>query len=328
MVKISVIIPLFNRENYIVETLKSVEHQQLTPHEVLVIDDRSTDRSVDVVRKYAEQSKLDIKIVSNERKKGQSGALNTGILKSSGDLIAFQDSDDLWMPGHLKQLVHAFSRYPQAGMAFSAIEIFGVAQDVGQKRQDFQASVKRCLDRAFEKAENGTWVSHQKLLSAILEFGFVFRCQAAVARKDFVLKHNLFFDEDISYTQDSQYGIFAAYCGPFIYVANIGTKIRRHEENDGEKTYIDRIAQNYGIRVLKLKKYFSDKRLNASEKRALQVRLWSLQEEVLRRQGMKGNALKTFQESWRLFYRVPCLRSVKSIIKTFIQKPNDETNAK
>lgn len=320
MPQISVIIPLFNRAHYIVETLKSIEDQQLMPYEVIIVDDFSTDNSAEVVKKYADRTQLNIKIVSNEHKKGSSGALNTGIDKSAGDFIAFQDSDDLWTPIHLKQLAEALARYPQVSMAFSAIEIFGVAQDAEQKRRDFQASVKRCRDISFEKVEANVWLSNQRLFYAILNVGFPFRCQASMIRKDFILKHNLFFDEDLTYTQESQYATFAAYNTAFIYVDNVGSKIRRHQENDGDKNYGEKIEQSYEIRVLKLRRYFSDKKLNSSEKKSLKVRLWILQEEVLRRRSKKGSLLTKIIECWRLMQRIPCFLSIKSVVKIFINK--------
>ena len=92
MASISVIIPLFNKEHFIKKTLLSVLSQTFSDFEVLLINDGSTDGSVDVVSSFIDE-RITLHTTKN---KGVSHARNYGVSKSSSDLIAFLDADDIW----------------------------------------------------------------------------------------------------------------------------------------------------------------------------------------------------------------------------------------
>ena len=94
--KISVIIPVYNTEAYIEETLQSVMDQTLTDIEIIIINDGSTDSSLEIIEKMASTDKR-IQVYSQPNQ-GQSVARNAGIEKATGEYIHFMDSDDLLMP--------------------------------------------------------------------------------------------------------------------------------------------------------------------------------------------------------------------------------------
>src|SRR5690554_2748227 len=94
MKKISVIIPTYNREALIGETLDSIRSQTYQDWECLVVDDHSTDDTTAKVLEYIEKDSR-IKLLINENTKGAQGARNTGLEKSNGQFIVFLDSDDL-----------------------------------------------------------------------------------------------------------------------------------------------------------------------------------------------------------------------------------------
>jgi len=114
---ISVIIPTYNSEHFIIETLRSVEGQTVLPREVIIVDDGSSDGTVKVVTDYAKGSKLSIRVLRNNRRKGPSGTRNFGVLSATSEFIAFLDQDDLWLPGHLEQISACLERYPLADIA-------------------------------------------------------------------------------------------------------------------------------------------------------------------------------------------------------------------
>lgn len=107
---ISVVIPFFNSEKWIRETLLSVYRQTYENIEIILVDDGSTDASVEVVRSIiASQPKKCLKMISISNT-GVSSARNLGIENSSGELIAFLDSDDVWYPDKLTiQFEHLIS---------------------------------------------------------------------------------------------------------------------------------------------------------------------------------------------------------------------------
>lgn len=90
---VSVIVPLYNQERYVSETLDSLVSQQISDLQILVVDDGSTDRSAEVVKRYVRMDRR-ISLVANSRKKGVSGARNTGLDLARGTWVYFIDSDD------------------------------------------------------------------------------------------------------------------------------------------------------------------------------------------------------------------------------------------
>ena len=93
MVKVSVIIPVYNVEDYLKECLDSVLSQTLKDIEVICVDDCSTDDSLKILQEYANNDDR-IKIIKNEKNSGQGFSRNEGIKKATGEYIGFVDSDD------------------------------------------------------------------------------------------------------------------------------------------------------------------------------------------------------------------------------------------
>lgn len=106
---VSVIIPTFNRGWAVADAVQSVLQQTVPPHEIIVVDDGSTDNTTEVLKPF----KTRIKILT-QNNRGVSAARNLGIKKSSGDFLAFLDSDDLWLPEKLSCQLDFFKNNPDA----------------------------------------------------------------------------------------------------------------------------------------------------------------------------------------------------------------------
>jgi glycosyltransferase involved in cell wall biosynthesis len=106
---VSVIIPTYNRAWSIKESIDSVLTQDLNDFELIVIDDGSTDHTIEILNSYGK----DIFVI-HQRNQGVSSARNRGLMKASGSFIAFLDSDDLWLPGKLSLQVDYFNSNPTA----------------------------------------------------------------------------------------------------------------------------------------------------------------------------------------------------------------------
>jgi glycosyltransferase involved in cell wall biosynthesis len=116
MAVISVIIPLFNKEQFIKKTLLSVLNQTFSDFEILLINDGSTDGSIDIVTSFDDE-RITLYTTKN---KGVSHARNYGISKSNSDLIAFLDADDLWESNHLENLHRLYTSFPNCGLYATA----------------------------------------------------------------------------------------------------------------------------------------------------------------------------------------------------------------
>jgi glycosyltransferase involved in cell wall biosynthesis len=112
----SIIIPLYNKESSIADTLKSVFEQEFTDFEVVIVNDGSTDRSMDVIRNFSDPRIL----VFTKENGGVSDARNYGIKRASREFLAFLDADDGWDPKYLQKMKELTEDYPLAGMYSSA----------------------------------------------------------------------------------------------------------------------------------------------------------------------------------------------------------------
>ncbi|MCK0470088.1 glycosyltransferase family 2 protein [Halalkalibacter sp. APA_J-10(15)] len=95
----SVVIPTYNRESLLKEAIKSVLNQTFQNFEVLVVDDGSTDKTLEIIDDFHDDR---IKKLRNNRVKGGGGARNTGIYKATGKWVAFLDDDDVWLEEKLE----------------------------------------------------------------------------------------------------------------------------------------------------------------------------------------------------------------------------------
>ncbi|WP_018866625.1 MULTISPECIES: glycosyltransferase [unclassified Thioalkalivibrio] len=112
---VSVIMPAYNTAAYIAESVDSVLDQDYPSVELIVVDDGSTDGTIEVLRAYGDRLTL-----LTQQNQGAAVARNAGIAAASGDYIAFIDSDDVWLPGKLAAQVGYMDQHPQIGMTFTA----------------------------------------------------------------------------------------------------------------------------------------------------------------------------------------------------------------
>lgn len=112
--KVTAIIPTFNRREWIGECLDSVLGQTYPNVEIIVVDDCSTDGTVEWLR--SEEKYSGVVVHEQEKNGGASVARNTAIAMAAGELIVFIDSDDMLMPMHIETAVEHFEQYPELGL--------------------------------------------------------------------------------------------------------------------------------------------------------------------------------------------------------------------
>ena len=133
MSRVSIIMPAYNAANYISYSIESVLKQTYPDWELLVVDDGSTDNTADIVKRYTEQdSRIHYLWQINGR---QGKARNKGISVSEGEIIAFLDADDLWLPNKLEDQINALHK-TGADLIYSSSYLFA---------QDFDISVAEIL---------------------------------------------------------------------------------------------------------------------------------------------------------------------------------------
>lgn len=130
---ISVVIPSFNQGQYIEETIISVIGQQYHNLEILIIDGGSTDNTVEILEKYSSK----ISYWHSKKDKGQADAINQGINLSSGEVICWLNSDDMYLPGTLLDIGNRFQGKTDKGYL-----IYGATVNINQSNGQLKASAQ------------------------------------------------------------------------------------------------------------------------------------------------------------------------------------------
>ena len=138
--KASVIIPVYNGSQYLATTLESVLAQTYPLHEIIVIDDGSTNSSPDILRSYGERLR-----VTRQDNQGVAVARNVGLLQVTGDVINFIDQDDLWPAGRTAALVNALQSNPDALVAAGQVEILYERSRPPESSGQFRNGLARIL---------------------------------------------------------------------------------------------------------------------------------------------------------------------------------------
>lgn len=150
---VSVVIPVYNNENTIIETLSSIFCQDYKNIEVIIVDDGSTDKTPYILEQYKGAAKI-----IHQSNAGSAVARSQGIINSKGKYIAFIDADDLWVPWKISAQVKFLERHQDTGMVYNAwIEIQGPSEGL-------PFTVPSQIDQLQEIEEEGSGWLYTKLL--------------------------------------------------------------------------------------------------------------------------------------------------------------------
>ena len=137
---ISIVTPVYNAERFIAETIKSVQAQEYTNWELLLVNDQSTDNSQFIIEEFAIEDNR-IKVINLAENSGAAVARNTGIAASKGQYIAFVDSDDAW---DSDKLIRQIAFMQKGGIAFTYTD-FRLVDEQGNVLKE-KANVPLSLD--------------------------------------------------------------------------------------------------------------------------------------------------------------------------------------
>ena len=229
--------PAHNRAGYIAEAIDSVLSQDYPNKELIVVDDGSTDETVEIIKSYGDQVRL-----LQQNNLGPAAARNAGISLAQGQYIAFLDSDDLWLPGKLTVQVAYLEAHPEVSLVH--VDIFYWFRDSDGK---FSMPVVpdppiNPMDGTYEikldEQESG-WVYHHLLFRPVLS------TITAMLRRSLLDEVGLF---DVSLKRGEDYDLWfrASRVTPIHKLVFPGALYRHHGDNSA-KQYPD---DNYELQVI------------------------------------------------------------------------------
>lgn len=187
MPKVSVIIPSFNCELYIAETIASVLNQTHKDIEVIVVDDGSTDRTREIVASFG----TSVRLIAQQNA-GRCAARNHGIREASGEFICLLDHDDYWYPEKLSAQLAAFEKYPEAGGVYSGYIVWNA--DANGRFPSPESFVRSPPPDEVDQELSG-WIYHHFLIDIyMLTSASMFRAEVFEKCGNFI--------EALSYSED------------------------------------------------------------------------------------------------------------------------------
>lgn len=181
---ISVIIPVYNVEKYIEDLIKSLISQSFRDFEVIIVDDGSTDNSIQIAERMLESTDIIYKIVQ-QKNKGQSVARNEGIKYSTSEWIVIPDADDVLHPDYLKVLYETVITY-NTDVAFCNFKL--IKDGTNMFTFDKSKKVVRLMNtfECMRRFVKGGWIGPWSI----------------IINRNFFINKNLWFDEESRYDED------------------------------------------------------------------------------------------------------------------------------
>ena len=181
MPKVSVIVPVYNVENYLAECLDSVVGQSVLDLEILCINDASTDSSLEILQKYADRDSR-IKILQNDRNMGLACTRNRGLEAATGEYVLFVDSDDLIDRELLETVI------TKMGDAEVACFDYQKRNEIGEEK-----------DRHLFALKENMYNARDFFITAVDRNSIIYSAWSKLYRRDFLVRENLKFTDGILY---------------------------------------------------------------------------------------------------------------------------------
>lgn len=136
---VSIITASYNYQDYIKETIESIINQTYKDWELIVVDDGSTDNSVEVIKSYCEKDpRIKLYTHENNENKGLMETIKYGLSKTNNEWIAFLESDDIWAENYLEEKIKYIKKYPEIDFFFNDIEMFGDEKRIEENNRDYK----------------------------------------------------------------------------------------------------------------------------------------------------------------------------------------------
>jgi glycosyltransferase involved in cell wall biosynthesis len=304
--RVSIILPTYNRAAFLPQAFDSIRSQTFTDWELIVVDDGSTDETETIVRQWNIPQGIRYVKQANQ---GPSAARNAGLDLAFGEYIAFFDSDDLWLPHHLRDCVDALNANPNVDWVYAACRLVRAeTNQIVEPSSFYTNGVARPFLRlkVKEVGRLRILIDDDAVRCQILD-GLYCGLQASVIRRRIFNELRL---PEFRVGEDQALTIKALSQGyRLAYVDAVHVLYRIHEANSSSAAINSSTEKRVGAYLEQsrcLESLHHDARLTKRESRALRRRLsrdyfWVLGYALLWRQGRREEAMKMFRHGLRLW---------------------------
>ncbi len=186
---LSVIVPNYNHAQFLTEALQAIVDQSWRATEVIVIDDCSTDNSVELIEEFIRKHPI-VRLYRNEKNGGVIYSLNRGLSLAKGDYVYFGAADDRICPGLFEKSMALLAQYPQAGLCSALLQLIGPdGEDKGWISTPV-ISNKAC------------YLPPTKVIADLTAYGFWFTGQTIVYRRDAIVNDTDGFLQELAHRTD------------------------------------------------------------------------------------------------------------------------------
>jgi glycosyltransferase involved in cell wall biosynthesis len=281
--QVSVVLPIYNGERYLVETLESILAQKYADYEIVAVNDGSRDQSAEVVKRYLSSGRIRY---FEQPNRGVANARNAAIQCSTGRYIAFLDQDDLWLPGKLEKQVAYMQAHPEVALVHGPVECI-----------DAEGTLISCAGRVYVDDAAGYCAEQLLVTNRIAVVAVMVRrsCLDAVG----------LLDQALAPADDWDLWLRLAVRFPFGFINEVLAKYRLHETNESKNTLTMTLAE---VRVLESFRARYPAVIESADREAIDstmVACYTRAAELLRQTGREREASTLCDRAQRLQRRIP-----------------------
>lgn len=221
MLKVTVLMPIYNGEKYLKEAIDSILNQTFSNFEFLIIDDGSNDETISIIKSYSDSR---IRLVQNEKKLKLAATLNKGLDLALGEYIARMDCDDISLPERLDEQVAFMDNHPDVGICGTWFEF-----------TDFGQIIK--------------WPEQHDEIKAQLFYNTALGHPTVMMRTDIMRQYGLYYDVSYGYSED--YELWTR-LSRVTKLANIPKVLLKYRIHHGQASYIHHGDERVLVNLIRL----------------------------------------------------------------------------
>jgi len=236
---ISVLMPAYNAEKYIAESIESILNQTFTDFEFIIIDDCSTDKTWEIIQEYANKDKRII-AMRNGKNLGIAGNRNKLVSLAKGKYIVWQDADDISMPYRIEHQYKFMEEHPEVGISGGYLLFFDESGDLGVRKYAADDAILRKKIFRYSPVSQG----------------------AAIIRKSIINNMVPFFDVSLKQAEDLDLSFRIGRFSKFANIQEVVLKYRQHDKSVSFKKIRENIKYTLEVRKRAVKKHNYDMTIN------------------------------------------------------------------